>query len=123
MRIDTEEMDKLQGAEDIRGRKETLRDQLRIEVTPILSWYQRGGRIHSYLGTLLKISRQSEKTGRQIQHVSCEVNEVPHVPQVSLQTVYVHLEIPDQLPEELHAQTEIHLLRVMLPIFIFLFYD
>lgn len=59
MRIDAEEMDQLQSTKDIRGCKETLRDQLWIEVAPILSRYQRGGRICLYFGTLLKISRQS----------------------------------------------------------------
>lgn len=80
MRIDAEKMDKFQGTEDIRRGKETLRNQLYIEIAPVLSRYQRGGRIHSYFGALLKISRQSENTGRQVEHVSGEVDKIPHVP-------------------------------------------
>lgn len=80
MWIDAEEMDKFQGTENIRRGKETLRNQLRIEIAPVLSRYQSGGWIHSYLGTLLKISRQSENTGCQVEHVSGEVDKIPHVP-------------------------------------------
>lgn len=80
MRIDAEKMDKFQGTENICRGKETLRNQLRIEIAPVLSRYQRSGRIHLYLASLLKISSQSENTGRQIQHVSGEIDKIPHVP-------------------------------------------
>lgn len=55
MRINAEKMNEFEGAENVRGRKETFRDQLWIEIAPIFSRYQRGGRILFYLGALLKI--------------------------------------------------------------------
>lgn len=82
MRIDAEKMDKFQGTEDIRRGEQTLRNQLHIEIAPVLSRYQRGGRIRLYLGALLKISRQSENAGRQVEHVSRGVDKIPHVPEI-----------------------------------------
>lgn len=91
--IDAEQVDQFQRAKDIGCCEQALCYQLRIEVAPGLPWYQSCHGILPYLSPLLKIRGSSEQDGCDVEKVSGEIDEVPHVAKVCAQTVNVGLEI------------------------------
>lgn len=92
MRIDAEQMNQLQGAEDVSSCEQAFSDQLRVEVAPILPGHQGCRGIVRYLSPLLQIRSHPQHRGCNVEKVPGEIDEVPHVAQVCLQPVHVGLE-------------------------------
>lgn len=64
MRIDAEQMHQLQGREDIGSRKESLGDELRIEVVPLLARNERTQRILRDFRGLLYVGKETGEAER-----------------------------------------------------------
>lgn len=79
MRIDTEQMNQFQSAEDVSGCEQTLRYQLRIEIAPCFSRDQSCHRVLINLRSLLKVRGSSKNHSCDVEKVFGEVDEIPHV--------------------------------------------
>lgn len=64
MRIDAEQMHQLQCREDIGSRKESLGDELRIEVVPLLTRNERTQRILRDFRGLLYVGKETREAER-----------------------------------------------------------
>lgn len=103
MWINAKQMHQLQGREDIGRRKETLCDELRIEIIPLLTRYIRTlwilcdfrgllyvgkesvqNRNESEAGEELELHLNSPQTHHaNVERVAQEINKVPHVTQIT----------------------------------------
>jgi hypothetical protein len=89
--VDAEQVDDLQGAEDVGRGEEALRYKLGVEVGPLLPRDRRRVAVLLYLIPLLDVGGHAENHRRDVEGVPREVDEIPEVAQVRPQSVRINL--------------------------------